>query len=105
LKKELLSEVDVFFLLFDHYQLFNDVYFEPSNGEEDFYKWIFYDELNEAHLKPLIENFIEQRNNFIYKTNFSLVEKKILQYILPADILLKYVFIEADIPSVINDII
>ena len=105
LKKELLSEVDIFFLLFDHYQLFNDLYFEPSNGEEDFYKWIFYDELNEAHLKPLIENFVEQRNNFIYKTNFSLVEKKILQYILPADILLKYIFIEADIPSVINDII
>ncbi|MBO4516930.1 hypothetical protein J5751_05935 [bacterium] len=91
--------------MFDHYQLFNDLYFEPTNSEEDFYKWIFYDELKEAHLKPLIENFVEQRNNFIYKTGFSLVEKKILQYILPADILLKYIFVEANIPSVVTDII
>ncbi len=105
LKKELLWEVDIFFLLFDHYQLFNDVYFDPIDWDEDFYKWIFNDELNDAHIKPLIENFVEQRENFVYKTNFSLVDKKVLQYILPADILLKYLFIESNISSVVNDIL
>lgn len=105
IKKDLLWEIDIFFMLFDHYQLFNNVYYDPMDSDEDFYKRIFYDELHETPLKPLIENFIEQKGNFIYKTNFSIVEKKILQYILPADILLKYIFIDAKISSVIDDII
>ena len=105
LKKELLNEVDIFFVLFDHYQLFNEVYYDEMNGDEDFYKRIFYDELNDAHLKSIIENFIEQNWNFVYNTTFSIVEKKILQYILPADILLKYLFVDSDIDAIINDIV
>jgi len=105
LKKELLNEVDIFFVLFDHYQLFNNVYYDEMDGDEDFYKRIFYDELNDTHLKSIIENFIEQNWNFVYNTTFSIVEKKILQYILPADILLKYLFVDSDINATINDIV
>lgn len=105
IKKELLWEIDIFFLLFEHYQLFNWLFENKEHNEEDFYKWIFYDEIKEAHLKNMIVNFIEQKDKFIYRSNFSIVEKKILQYVLPADILLKYLFVDSDISSVIDNII
>ncbi|OQB40381.1 MAG: hypothetical protein BWY04_01352 [candidate division CPR1 bacterium ADurb.Bin160] len=53
----------------------------------------------------MIANFIDQREKFIYKSSFSIVERKILQYVLPADILLKYLFIDADISLVVSDIV
>jgi len=53
----------------------------------------------------MIINFIDQRESFIHKSTFSIVEKKILQYVLPIDILLKYLFVETDIFSVIDNII
>jgi hypothetical protein len=53
----------------------------------------------------MIANFIEQKDKFIYKSSFSIVEKKILQYVLPADILLKYLFVDADMSLVVNDIV
>lgn len=105
LKKELLWEVNVFFLLFEHYKKSNTLLADKYSNHEDFYKWIFYDEMKDAHLKNMIINFIEQKDDFIYKSTFSIVEKKILQYILPADILLKYLFVDTDIFSVIDSIV
>ena len=105
IKKDLLWEVDMFFMLFEHYKWFNKLMAWEKNQDEDFYKWIFYDEIKEAHLKNMIINFIDQRESFIHKSTFSIVEKKILQYVLPIDILLKYLFVETDIFSVIDNII
>jgi len=105
IKKELLWEIDIFFLLFDHYQLFNWLFENEWHNEEDFYKWIFYDEIKETHLKNMIVSFIDQKDKFIYKSSFSIVEKKILQYVLPADILLKYLFVDTDMSSVIDNIV
>lgn len=105
IKKDLLWEIDVLFLLFEHYKLFNNLYADQNSNHEDFYKWIFYDEIKEAHLKNMIVNFIDQKDDFIYKSTFSIVEKKILQYILPADILLKYLFVDTDIFSIIDSVI
>jgi hypothetical protein len=97
--------VDVFFLLFEHYKKSNTLFADKQSNHEDFYKWIFYDEIKDAHLKNMIINFIEQKDNFVYKSTFSIVEKKILQYVLPADILLKYLFVETDIFAVVDSIV
>jgi len=105
LKIELLWEIDVLFLLFDHYKLFNEVFENLEHNDEDFYKWIFYDEIKETHLRNIIENFIQEREKFIYKSNFSIIENKVLQYVLPADILLKYLFVDSDMSSIIDNII
>jgi hypothetical protein len=106
LRKNLISEIDIFFMLFEHYQKFNELYYNDIHDTDgDFYKWIFYDEIKDTHLSELITNFIDHRDDFIYKSTFSLVEKKILQYVLPADILLKYLFLDADIKSVFSCIV
>jgi hypothetical protein len=91
------------------YNWFVDVFF-------NFYKTVFsqsgqkldleiFEEIKDAHLKNMIINFIEQKDDFIYKSTFSIVEKKILQYVLPADILLKYLFVDTDIFAVIDSIV
>ena len=105
IKREVLWEINFLFLLFEHSKLFNWVFKNSDESDEYFYKWIFYDELKEAGLKNMIANFIDQREKFIYKSSFSIVEIKILQYVLPADILLKYLFIDADISLVVSDIV
>jgi len=105
IKREVLWEINFLFLLFEHSKLFNWVFKNSDESDEYFYKWIFYDELKEAGLKNMIANFIDQREKFIYKSSFSIVERKILQYVLPADILLKYLFIDADISLVVSDIV
>lgn len=105
IKKDILWEIDILFLLFEHYKLFNWMFESYKKDENDFYKWIFYDELKDSKLKNMIANFIEQKEKFIYKAKFSIVENKILQYVLPADILLKYLFVDSDMSSVINNIV
>lgn len=105
IKKELVWEMDVFFFLFEHYKKFNKLFINNTQNEDDFYRRIFYDEIRETHLKDMINNFIEKKDKFIFKSSFSIVEKKILQYVLPVDILLKYLFVETDISSVLDNII
>ena len=105
IKREILWEINLLFLLFEHFKLFNWAFKNSDGNDEDFYKWIFYDELKEASLKNMIANFIDQKDKFIYKSSFSIVEKKILQYVLPADILLKYLFVDTDISMVVNNIV
>ncbi len=63
---------------------------------------MFYDEIKSATTKPLFTSFMEQHEEYTTKSEFSVVEKKILHYILPADILIKYLFIDAD-PFLITD--
>lgn len=106
LKKQIIWWTDILFMLYEHYRRFNSLYYNEShNSDEDFYKWIFYDELKDAHLSELIKNFIENQNEFVYRSTFSLVDKKILQYILPADILLKYILLDMDLNSVFSCVI
>lgn len=104
IKKSIIAESDVLFVLYRHYQKFNGLYYNDTGygNDEDFYKWIFYDELKNVGVSDLIKNFINKKDDFVYKPKFSLVDKKILQYILPADILLKYILIDMDINLVFS---
>lgn len=106
IKKELISESDIFFVLYEHYKKFNNLYFNNIYWSgEDFYKWIFYDELKDTAISDLIKNFINKQDEFVHKTTFSIIDKKILQYVLPADILLKYILIDMDINLIFSCIV
>lgn len=105
IKREILWEIDLLFLFFEHFKLINWTFESVDQNDESFYNWIFYDELKDINLKSLITDFIEQREKFIYDINFSVVEKRILTYILPADILLKYLFVNTDISLVVKNIV
>ena len=95
LKKELLNQIELFFLLFAVYKNFNGIFVHPHVTDKDVYSRLFYDELK-GNAKTIYAEFVANHKEYTGKKNFSAVETKIMQSILPADILLRYLFIDSD---------
>ena len=95
LKKELLNQIELFFLLFAAYKNFNTVFVHKDVSDQDFYAWLFYDELKEKD-KAAYAEFIQSYKEYTSQNTFSAVDTKVMQSILPADILLRYLFIDSD---------
>jgi len=104
LKKELLNQIELFFLLFAVYNNFNTIFVHNQVNDQDLYSWLFYDELN-SEAKTIYADFIANHKEYTSKKNFSAVETKIMQSILPADILLRYLFIDADMFLITDTVI
>lgn len=95
LKKELMNQIELFFLLFAVYKNFNTVFVHPNVTDKDVYSRLFYDELK-GDAKTIYAEFIANHKEYTTKNTFSAVETKVMQSILPADILLRYLFIDSD---------
>jgi len=95
LKKSLLNQIELFFLLFAVYQNFNTLFVHQHVTDKDLYSWLFYDELK-GNNKTIYTEFVDNHKEYTNKKTFSAVETKVMQSILPADILLRYLFIDAD---------
>jgi hypothetical protein len=104
LKKELLNQIELFFLLFAVYQNFNSIFVHNQVSDKDLYSWLFYDELK-SDAKAVYTEFIENYKEHTNKQTFSAVETKVMQSILPADILLRYLFIDSDMFLITDSVI
>lgn len=104
IKKELLNQIELFFLLFAVYKNFNTIFTHPETTNTDIYSRLFYDELKEE-AKSIYAEFVHNHETYIYTSHFSSIETKIMQSILPADILLRYLFFDSDMFLVTNTII
>jgi hypothetical protein len=104
IKKDLLNEGGIFFLLFATYQKLNTMFSMPDITDKDLYAWIFYEELK-GNEKKIINEFIENYDLYATQATYSAIETKIMQFILPADILLRYMFLEMDMFLVADSII
>ncbi len=104
LKKELLNQIELFFLLFAVYKNFNGIFVHPNVTDKDVYSWLFYDELK-GDAKTIYAEFVANHKEYTSKKNFSAVETKIMQSILPADILLRYLFIDSDMFLITDTVI
>ena len=91
-KKSLLQETAFFFLLFHFYKKMNSL-FEWKADDKDYLDWLFW------------KTFIEDTTLRAFKSNYettkylphsSPLEQKILNRVWPADILIKYIFWDAD---------
>jgi len=96
LKKKLLTDSDVFFMLRSVYKRLNNVFDVNINEEKEFYDRLFHDEKKEQQYSSVIQEFVKNANYFSRKSDFSLIEKKILPLILPADIIIRYVYNDVD---------
>jgi len=105
IQKELLSQIEIFFMLFYYYQKINWLLYNNKVSDTEFYWRIFYDELRDNEIKDNISKFIQSSETQTINPNFGELEKSILQYILPADILLKYLFLENDMGLIIENIV
>ena len=104
LKKELLNQVELFFLLFAVYQNLNTIFIHDQVSDKDLYSWLFYDELK-GDTKAIYTEFIADHKEYTDKKTFSAIETKIMQSVLPADILLRYLFIDADMFLITDTVI
>ncbi|MFA7717923.1 MAG: hypothetical protein WC875_04365, partial [Candidatus Absconditabacterales bacterium] len=105
IKKDILNNTEIFFLLFSVYQKLNTLFVHPKVSNKDIYTWLFYDEIKSDELKKPFTDFIEHHHQYVSATNITPLEAKILQHILPADILLRYLFLDADMFLVTETII
>lgn len=104
LKKALLNQIELFFLLFAVYKNFNTLFVHQDVTDKDFYSRLFYDELK-GNDKTIYAEFVANHKSYTNKKTFSLVETKIMQSVLPADILLRYLFIDSDMSLITDTVI
>lgn len=104
IKKELISQVDIYFLLFEVYLRFNNLLFDGRASNRDFYSWLFFDEL-QWQSKSIVQEFMSNIWDYTRSSHFSWVESKILQFVLPADILIRYLFIDLNMNLVVDTVI
>lgn len=96
IKKTILKENNIFFMLMKAYETINWLFDVSINNEKDYYQRLFYDELKDPAHNSSIQEFIQNCSYFNQQSSFSLIEKKILPLVLPADILIRYLYTEAD---------
>ena len=104
IKTKMLSNIEIFFMMFYYEKRINWLYFNEKRAfkqeTNDFYQWLFWPQLSALH-----RNFLSNVNEIIYNSNFGTVEESILFEIVPADIHLKYLFLDTDIWEVISNLV
>ncbi len=104
IKKTILNQTEIFFVLLAMYQECNKVFAHRNTNDKDMYARLFYDELK-WDKKQAFQDFIDHASATSTEVKFSAKENKILQHILPADILLRYLFLENDMSLITESII
>ena len=95
-KKDISQQIDVFFLLFYTYQKFGQTLNTEKVPPKDFYMRLFGDEIKKNE-EELLWYFTQTTATYIHSPKFGSIETKLLQYILPADILTRYLFLDTNI--------
>ena len=102
LRTKMLTNIEVFFMMFYYERRVNKLYI--SSGWElfsgEFYQWLFWPQLT-----PIQRSFVQDAKNLTSSSKFSEIEESLLFDVAPADIYLKYLFLETDIWEVISNIV
>ncbi|MEI6425966.1 MAG: hypothetical protein WCO66_01295 [Candidatus Absconditabacteria bacterium] len=96
LKKNISKQIDVFFFLFYTYQRFGKAFCADKVPSKDFYMRLFGDDIKKED-EELLGYFIKTSEKCIHSPKFGNIENKLLQYILPADILIRYLLLDTNI--------
>ncbi len=97
--------IHVFFMLFVCYKRLNGVFHASNISEKELYQWLLYDELKKGTFKTSAQTFITQSASATRDPDFSDVDQDLLQLIFPADVIIRYLFQERDIPLVVETIV
>ena len=90
LRKKLLSQIEIFFLMFRYYRGINQM-FSYQSSDKDYFTWLFGEQLSVAQ-KAFVTTYAETK----HAASVSLLEEDMLFEVAPADIHLKYLFLEND---------
>lgn len=105
IKTQLLQHNDRRHILIEYYQSYNNIFETSLGSHEDFLTRLYQDQYKDESSKTIIQDYIQNAKYHVQQSSFSLVEKKLLPYILPADILLRHIFIETDPIQIVQSIL
>ncbi len=104
LRTKLLVHIDIFFMMFYYERRVNGLYVDFFKLNKDycneFYQWLFWSQLSIVQ-----KNFLQNVDKITINPNFSEIEETLLFEIVPADIHLKYLFLETDVGDVVSCLI
>ena len=104
LRTKMLVHIDIFFMMFYYERRVNGLYIDTDklrkNYYNEFYQWLFW-----SQPSIIQKNFLQNREKIIIDSKFSEIEENLLFEIAPADIHLKYLFLETDVSDVISCLI
>ena len=104
IRTKMLVHIDVFFMMFYYEKRVNRLYIDSLQGNKnydiEFYNWLFWPQ-------PSIiqRNFLQSKDKVIFDSKISEIEETLLFDVAPADIHLKYLFLETNVEEVISCII
>ena len=104
LRTKMLLHIDIFFMMFYYEKRVNCLYVNSDklskNYYNEFYQWLFWPQPSIVQ-----KNFLQNKDKITIDSKFSTVEETLLFEIAPADIHLKYLFLETDVWDVISCLI
>ncbi len=104
LRTKMLVHIDVFFMMFYYEKRVNNLYVDSTSVAKNYCNE-FYQRLFWPQLSVVQRNFLQNRDKITIDSSFSEIEENLLFEIAPADIHLKYLFLETDVLDVISCII
>ena len=104
LRTKMLVHIDIFFMMFYYERRINKLYIWWTNHNKNYYNE-FYQRLFGTQPSIIQKNFMQNRDNIVSDSKFGEVEQTLLFEIVPADIHLKYLFLETDVEEVISCLI
>lgn len=104
IRTKMLVHIDIFFMMFYYEKRVNCLYVNydksSKNYYNEFYQWLFWPQLSIVQ-----KNFLQNEDKITIDSKFSAIEESLLFEIAPADIHLKYLFLETDVWDVVSCLI
>ena len=104
LRTKMLVHIDIFFMMFYYERRVNNLLIGSGNLSKnyynEFYQWLFWSQPSIVQ-----KNFLQNIDKTVFDPKILEVEENLLFEIAPADIHLKYLFLETDVSEVISCII
>jgi hypothetical protein len=99
LRKKLIGKLEVFFLMFYFYRRLNQ-FFVYQSTETDYFTWLFGDSLSAAQ-----RSFLATYAQTSVSPMMSLIEEEMLFEVAPADIHLKYLFLDNEPHELVHHLV
>ena len=104
IRTKMLVHIDIFFMMFYYEKRVNCLYVNSDKSSKsyynEFYQWLFWPQLSIVQ-----KNFLQNKDKITIDSKFSAIEESLLFEIAPADIHLKYLFLETDVWDVVSCLI
>ncbi len=104
LRTKMLVNIDIFFMMFYYEKRINDLYLnmlkEKKSYVPEFYQWLFW-----SQFTVIQKDFLQNQDRIITNSKIWRIEENLLFEVAPADIHLKYLFLDTDVWDVISCII